>query len=168
MLNSFVLLVLTSVLLYIVPQGRVAYWADWHFWGLSKTQWDNLHINLGFLFLLAGLLHIYYNWNPMVAYMKNRAKELKIFTPSFTVSLVLTLVVGVGTLLNIPPMSTVINFGNSIKDAGAEKYGEPPYGHAEQSSLKLFAKQTNLALDQAEELLKTAGIKFDGEQQTIL
>lgn len=168
MLISFVLLVLTSVLLYIVPQGRVAYWADWHFWGMSKTQWGNLHINLGFLFLLAGLLHIYYNWKPMVAYMKNRAKELKIFTPSFTVSLVLTLVVGVGTLLNIPPMSTVINFGNSIKDAAAEKYGEPPYGHAELSSLKLFAKQTDHDLDQAKELLNKAGIKFDGEEQTIL
>jgi len=168
MLISFILLVLTSIILYIVPQGRVAYWADWSLWGLSKTQWGNLHINLGFLFLLAGLLHIYYNWKPMVAYMKNRARELKIFTPAFSVSMALTLVVGVGTLLNIPPMATVINFGDSIKDAAAEKYGEPPYGHAELSSLKLFAKQTDLDLDQAKELLNKAGIKFNGEQQTIL
>jgi len=58
MLISFVLLVLTSVILYIVPQGRVAYWADWHLLGLSKSQWGNLHINLGFLFLLAGFLHL--------------------------------------------------------------------------------------------------------------
>ncbi len=168
MLISFVLLVLTSIILYIVPQGRVAYWADWTLWGLSKSQWGDLHINLGFLFLLAGLLHIFYNWNPILAYMKNRAKELKIFTPAFTVSLVLTLVVGIGTLLNIPPMSTVINFGESIKDAAAEKYGEPPYGHAELSSLKLFAKQTDLDLEQAKELLSKAGIKFEGEQQTVL
>jgi len=168
MLISFVLLVLTSVILYIVPQGRVAYWADWHLWGLSKSQWGNLHINLGFLFLLAGFLHLFYNWQVMIAYMKNRAKELTIFTPSFTAALVLTLLVGVGTLLNIPPMSTVINFGDSIKDAAAEKYGEPPYGHAELSSLKLFAKQTELDLEQAKELLYAAGIKFAGEQQTIL
>jgi hypothetical protein len=168
MLISFILLVLTSVILYIVPHGRVAYWADWHMWGLTKTQWANLHINLGFLFLLAGILHIFYNWKPIIVYMKNRSRELKIFTPSFTLSLILPLVVGVGTLLNVPPMSTVINFGESIKDAAAEKYGEPPYGHAELSSLKLFARQTNTDLEQAKMLLKEAGIQFDNDQQTIL
>lgn len=168
MLFSFVLLVLTSIILYIIPHGRVAYWADWHLWGLSKTQWGNLHINLGVLFLLAGLLHIFYNWVPILAYMKNRAKKLNVLTPAFSVSLVLTLVVGVGTLLNVPPMSTVINLSESIKDAASDKYGEPPYGHAELSSLKIFARQTNLDLPRAKELLTAAGISFNGDQQTIL
>ena len=57
---SFIFLVLTSVILYIVPQGRVAYWADWHLWGLTKTEWGNIHINLGLFLLLAILQHIYY------------------------------------------------------------------------------------------------------------
>lgn len=26
---SFVLLIISSVMLYVVPEGRVAYWADW-------------------------------------------------------------------------------------------------------------------------------------------
>jgi hypothetical protein len=168
MLISFVPLALTSVILYIVPHGRVAYWADWHLWGLTKTQWGNLHINLGFLFLLAGLLHIFYNWAPMVAYMKNKSRELKIFTPAFNISFLLTLAVSIGTLMNIPPMSTVIDFGESIKEAAAEKYGEPPYGHAELSSLKLFARQTNLDLDKARELLTKAGITLTDDSQTIL
>lgn len=167
MLISFVFLVLTSVILYIVPQGRVAYWADWHLWGLTKGQWGDLHINLGFLFLFAGLLHIYYNWKPLKAYMKNRARELKIFTPSFNVAMVLTLVVGIGTYFEIPPMSTVINFGNSIKDAAAEKYGEPPYGHAELSSLKLFSKKQGLDLEKAVQLLEGAGIQFEGSAETL-
>jgi hypothetical protein len=54
------------------------------------------------------------------------------------------LVVGVGTYFQVPPMSTVIDFGESFKDAAAEKYGEPPYGHAELSSLKVFVKKMNL------------------------
>jgi len=101
MLISFVLLVLTSVILYIVPQGRVAYWPDWHLWGLSKTQWGNLHINLGFLFLLAGFLHLFYNWKPMMAYMKNKAKKLKVFTANFNIAMILTVVISVGTLAEI-------------------------------------------------------------------
>ena len=168
MLISFVLLVLTSVILYIVPHGRVAYWADWHLWGLTKTQWGNLHVNLGLLFLLAGLLHIFYNWKPILAYMKNRARQVKIFTPAFNIALLLTLIVGIGTLANIPPMSTVTDFGETIKDAASKKYGEPPYGHAELSSLRLFARQTNLDLEQAKELLTKAGINFTGDGQSLL
>jgi len=167
MLISFVLLVLTSIILYIVPQGRIAYWADWHLWGMTKTEWGSLHINLGFLFLLAGLLHIFYNWAPIKAYMKNRARELRVFTPSFNVALLLTLVVGVGTYLEIPPMSSVISLGDAIKDAGAEKYGEPPYGHAELSSLQLFSKKQGLDLDQAMDILKKAGIHFKDSKDTI-
>ena len=80
MFVSFILLVLTSIILYIVPHGRVAYWADWHLWGLTKREWGSLHINLGFLFLFAGLLHMYYNWAPIKAYMKDRSKELKVYS----------------------------------------------------------------------------------------
>jgi Domain of unknown function (DUF4405) len=167
MLVSFIILVLTSIILYIVPQGRIAYWADWHLWGMTKTEWGNLHINLGFLFLLAGLLHIFYNWAPIKAYMKNRARELRVFTPSFNVALLLTLIVGIGTYLEIPPMSSVISLGDSFKDAGAEKYGEPPYGHAELSSLQLFSKKQGLDLDQALELLQKAGIQFNDSKDTL-
>jgi hypothetical protein len=49
---AFILMVLTSIVLYIVPQGRVAYWADWRLLGLTKTDWGNININLGLLFLI--------------------------------------------------------------------------------------------------------------------
>jgi len=168
MLISFVVLILTSVILYIVPQGRIAYWADWHLWGLTKAEWGNLHINIGFLFLLAGLLHLYYNWRPITAYMKNRARELKVFTLPFNIAMLLTLIVAVGTYLEIPPMSSVINFGESIKDRAAEKYGEPPYGHAELSSLKLFAKKQGMDLEQVLVLLEKEGIEFKDSSDTLL
>lgn len=167
MLLSFILCILTSIILYIVPQGRVAYWADWHMWGMTKTDWGNLHINLGFLFIFAGLLHLYYNWKVITAYMKNKAKEVKVFTPSFNVALVLCLVVGLGTFLKIPPVYSVISFGDSIKDAAAEKYGEPPYGHAELSSLKSFVKKVDIDLAEGKKLLSTAGVTITGDQQTI-
>lgn len=167
MLLSFILCILTSIILYIVPQGRVAYWADWHLWGMTKGQWGDLHINLGFLFVFAGLLHVFYNWSVIVAYMKNKARQVKVFTPSFNIALILCLVVGFGTFFKIPPVYSVIDFSESIKDAAAEKYGEPPYGHAELSSLKGFVKKVDIDLEEAKELLQKAGIKFTGDQQTI-
>ncbi len=167
MLLSFVLCILTSIILYIVPQGRVAYWADWHLWGMTKTQWGDLHVNLGFLFLFAGLLHLYYNWTVITAYMKNKARKVNIFTPSFNVALLLCIIVGLGTFYKIPPVYSVISFGESIKDAAAEKYGEPPYGHAELSSLKSFVKKVDIDLDEAKKLLNKAGVVFTGDQQSI-
>ncbi len=168
MLLSFILLTLTSIILYIVPEGRVAYWSAWTMMGLSKPQWGDVHINLGFLFLAAAFLHLYYNWKPMTAYMKNRARELKIFTPNFNVALLITLVFTIGTLVNIPPFSSILDLGTSFKDAAADKYGEPPYGHAELSSLTMFAKRTSLDLEEIKKQLTAANIIFTGDEQTLL
>ena len=168
MLISFVLCILTSVILYIVPHGRIAYWSDWRLWRLSKTQWSDLHLNLGILLLLAGFLHLYYNWKPITAYLKDKAKTLKVFTVNFNVALMLTLAFGLGTYFHIPPMSTILNISESIKDAAVVKYGEPPYGHAELSSLKMFAKKVNLDLKKSIELLQQAGIRYENEKTTIV
>ncbi len=168
MLLSFILLIVTSIVLYVVPEGRVAYWSDWQFMGLSKSQWGDVHINLGVLFLLAGFLHLYYNWNPILAYMKNKAKQIKVFTPDFNVALIITVIFTAGTLLNIPPMSTILDFSASFKDAGARKYGEPPYGHAELSSLKMFAKRTGLDLETIKASLETSNMVFQSDRQTLL
>lgn len=167
-LISFILILLTSIILYIVPQGRIAYWSDWHLWGLSKTQWGNLHINLGVLFLLAMFLHIYYNWNPLMAYMKNKAKELTILTPNFNAALVITLTVGVGTYFMVPPFSSFLILSENIKERGARIYGEPPFGHAELSPLNSLVKKTGLELDTSLEKLKAAGIKIDKQDQIFL
>ncbi len=166
-LVSFVLEMLTSVILYIVPQGRVAYWSDWRLWGLSKTQWGSLHVNLGVLFLIAIGLHLYYNWSPIVAYLKNKSAELRIFTVDFTVALFLTLFCLLGTYWELPPFSTIITIGEQIKEAGAQKYGEPPYGHAELSSLATFSKTVALDLDASLRRLAAANIRVNSPSQSI-
>lgn len=168
MLTSFALLVLTSAILFIEPQGRVAYWSDWRLWGLSKTQWGDLHLNLGALFLLAGIFHLVYNWKLVTAYLKDKAKHMKIFTPNFNLALIVTVFVAAGTLLNVPPMSTLVSIGASITERANQKYGEPPYGHAELSSLKMFARRTDLDLAKTLGMLKEAGIDVSHSGQTIL
>lgn len=166
-LLSFILLVLTSVILYIVPQGRIAYWSDWMLWGLDKTQWGSLHINLGILFLLSVFLHIFYNWKPMMFYLKDRTRQFRLFTADFNAALIITMLVGLGTYADLPPFSTIINFSENIKDKAARFYGEPPYGHAELSSLKTFTEKTKLDLQNSIEKLQKSGIKVENDHQTI-
>jgi hypothetical protein len=164
---SFILMVVTSTILYLVPQGRVAYWADWRMAGLTKTQWGDIHINVGLLFLLALGLHIYYNWKPLMAYLKGRTRQMKVFTPAFNVALALCLLTVAGSLFAVPPFSWVLDFNTALKDAGAEKYGEPPYGHAELSSLKTFAKKMDIDAAAARQRLEAAGFQVTGEDQTL-
>lgn len=169
-LISFVLLIVTSIVLYIVPEGRVAYWADWRLWALSKGDWAGVHTNLGFLFLISILLHIYYNWKPMISYMKNRAKQMRVFTPDFNISLVVTLVVFFFTLWGVPPFSSILHLSESIKENASVKYGEPPYSHAELSPLISFVvnSKVNLDLDESLKLLESAGIKVDNVDQPMI
>ncbi len=164
---AFILMVLTSIVLYIVPQGRVAYWADWRLWGLTKTDWGNIHINLGLLFLIALSLHIYYNWKPLMSYLKSKARRMKMLTPEFNAALVITVVFIVGTYFLLPPFSWVMGLNDHFKDAGAEKYGEPPYGHAELSSLKTFSKKMRLDLEKSLNLLSQAGYPVEGGEMTL-
>lgn len=164
---AFVLTLLTSIILYIVPQGRVAYWADWRLWGLTKTEWGNLHINLGLLFFIALFLHVYYNWKPLMAYLKNRARQFNLFTRAFNIALLVTLVCAVGTYFLIPPFSWVMVLNDHFKESGAARYGEPPYGHAELSSLKVFAGKMNLDLGKSMALLEKAGFKVEDPEITL-
>ncbi len=164
---SFLLMLLTSVILYIVPQGRVAYWADWRLWGLSKSDWGNIHINMGFVFLAALSFHIYYNWKAITSYLKDRTRHMKVFTPDFNVALIVTVVAALGTYFMIPPFSWVISLSEKIKDGAAVKYGEPPYGHAELSSLKTFTQKLNLDLAKSMNLLELAGYATQDDQVTL-
>jgi hypothetical protein len=167
MLVSLVVLLVNSIILYIVPEGRVAYWADWHLGGLTKTEWGDQHVTVGVLFLVASVLHIVFNWSAIKAYMKNKARELRVFTGSFNVAVIITLLVAVGTYYEVPPMSSIIALGGSIKDDGSKKYGEPPYGHAELSSLQLFAKKEQLDADKAIVLMKEKGLQVESSKEIL-
>jgi len=61
---SFLIMTYTGLMLFIVPHGRVAYWSDWHLFGLSKSQYGVLHTISIVSFLIFSTLHIYYNWKP--------------------------------------------------------------------------------------------------------
>lgn len=166
-LIAFVFLTLTSIILYIVPQGRIAYWANWRLWGLSKTDWTNIHINLGLLFLISILLHIYFNWKPMISYLKDKARNLRIVTREFNIALIVTAVFMIGSYFMLPPFAWVIDLNDALKTAAAKRHGEPPYGHAELSSFTVFTKKVGIDAQVAKANLKQAGIVLRDNQETI-
>ena len=165
---SFAAMVLTGIMLFIVPQGRVAYWSNWRLWGLDKTQWGDLHIACGALMLVCGLFHIYFNWRTIMVYLKTKARRMRVFTPEFNVALaVIVLVLGL-TLAQAPPFVWLLEWNASIKDAAALVHGDPPYGHAEESTLSILLSRLDLDETAALKALETAGIAYDGPDWTVL
>ncbi len=167
LLFSILGMLTSSIVLYIVPQGRVAYWSNWSLWGLSKTQWGNLHTNMGLIMVIAAIFHVYYNWGPIMVYLKTKTREFRLFTPEFNAALVLFILVTVGTLGTWPPLSWIQSGGEKIKDHGARTLGEPPYGHAEESSMRVFLRNVGLAGEVAQANLQAAGIEITDPEMTI-
>lgn len=165
-LFAFLATILTSIILYIAPHGRVAYWSTWKLWGLDKVQWGNLHVTIGTLFVLALLIHAYYNWTPLIAYLSKK-RHLIFFTKECVISVLVLVIVGLGTFYEVPPFSTLLDFSESLKDAAAVKYGEPPYGHAELSSLASLAKKVGLTPESILEGLAKAGYRAENTRLTL-
>jgi hypothetical protein len=166
-LLSFVIMLISSIVLFVVPQGRIAYWANWTLAGLDKEQWNAIHINTGFLFLAALGFHIYMNWRAIKTYLNTRSKEFRLFTKEFNVALAITATCVIGTYASIPPFSTLLDLSGTLKASAASTYGEPPYGHAELSTLAGFSEKMKLDVAQSIERLSSAGYAVTGPDQTL-
>ncbi len=164
MLLSMLAMTYTGIILFISPHGRIANWANWELLGLSKEQYAQLHSTFMIIFIIGAILHIYYNFKPMISYLKNKSKEFVFFTKDMLVASVLFVLFIVGTLFEISPFSNFLNFGEDFKSSWEKDYGTAPYSHAELSSIKSFSKKLSYDLEKVEEILNSNNIKFKTEQ----
>ena len=155
---AFLVMTYTGIMLFIVPQGKIAYWTNWELFGLSKTQYGNLHVIFMVLFLLGMILHLYLNWSPLVAYLKNKKREFSLLTKEFILAFSFTIIFILGTLYEVAPFKTFLDFEASIKESWVTEKTIPPYGHAELSSLKALCKKSYIDLDKAIITLEKNGI----------
>ena len=125
---SGLVMLTTSIVLYLGPAGHVSHFCPWTFMGLSRHHWGVLHLNAGILFCLAMVVHTYLNWSLLLAYIKKSTSKYTAIP--LTVSLVLTLYVCVGGYYEIPPMGQLLGIARACRMSSIQKYGSPPYGAA--------------------------------------
>ena len=167
-LVGFILLLLTAIILYIEPHGRVAYWIKWNFLGLEKDQWGNIHLFSGLLFLVAGGFHLYYNWKPLIKYLSGRIETGLRYKRELMMSSLIFLWIIASGIWSLPPLVYMADLGEAIKSAWVTSADlEPPFGHAEQASLKTFCKKQGIPLDRAMAELRAAGFKVSNSANTL-
>lgn len=164
---SFLIMSYTGIMLYIVPQGKVAYWSDWQLLGLTKTQYGELHVTSMFTMLIFGFLHIYYNWKPIVSYLKDSSKKVSFTKKELVIAFGINAFIVVSTLYMIQPVKSLIDLEDYVKDKWAVIYGEPPYGHAEESKLTVICEKEKLDIKIVKERLDSKNIVYKDED-TIL
>lgn len=158
---SFLTMSYTGLMLYITPKGKIAYWADWHMLGLTKSEYGNIHTTSMVIFLSFAIIHIYYNWMPLISYLKNTAKKISFTKKEFLIALTINIFFIAGTLYPIQPMKGILDVGQDIKEYWVEIHGNPPYGHAEESSLRKFSRRMSIDLEEAKEALDAEGIIYN-------
>jgi hypothetical protein len=167
--GGFLVMTVTGLALFTIPAGRVANWVDWAMAGLTKEQWTAIHVTSSLLFVAAGLLHLWYNWGTFMGWLRRRLAgghvQLRAEGP---VTVVFLIGLVVGTLYEVPPFTWVLDLSASIKDSwSVDPAMEPPFGHAEEVTLKTLALRTATKADDIVAALKDAGWKVESANQTV-
>lgn len=177
---GFIFLASSGIMLFVSPQGRVAYWAGWTMLGLSKDQWASVHTTFMILFLTVGIWHIVLNWRPIVGYLKDRTRKVRLTRPEFLTSLGICVVCFAGPLLGLPPFQQLLDASEGIKAYWEGTHGSPPWGHAEESPLDRFCERiggfrgstgggrVTVDCDAAVEALEAAGVSVDSRTDRII
>ena len=165
---AFVVLTVTGLVLYVVPHGRVAYWVHWSLAGMEKEQWAWVHMMFGGVFIVTGVLHLYFNWKPFKQYFADRIKGHLALKREVFIATALTVAIFIVSALNIPPASWVIDLNSAIKGSWVTSPElEPPFGHAEEISVAGIARRIRFDLDTAMGNLHTAGVRVESPQASL-
>jgi hypothetical protein len=105
----------SGVVLYITPLGRFANWTNWTLMGLDKHEWAAIHTVFGYFLLIIIGLHLYFNWRVMMHFFWSKLHNSFNLKREFIVASAIIALVFAGILWNIPPFSSVMDFGRNAK-----------------------------------------------------
>ena len=138
---SFIGMVFTGIVLFIVPPGRVANWTGWTFLVLTKHQWIALHDWMSIIFVIASAFHLYLNWKAFVGYFKSKITRAFALRTEWALALTVFAVVFIGTAVGVAPFSTLMAWNESIKHGWDSPRQRAPIPHAELLTLTELAEQ---------------------------
>jgi len=164
---SFIVDLISGIILYIAPPGRVANWTDWQIWGLSKDQWGAIHTIFGYVLLFIIAVHIYNNWTMLWHFIWSKVRKTMNLRKEMVWATLICLIIFMGTLWEMPPFSSTMDLGDYFKDSWEENKVDTPIAHGELLSLEEFANTVKVPVDQIMSALKSKGYKVKNVQQPI-
>lgn len=168
LMAAFLVSVISGIMLYVAPPGRIANWTNWQILGLSKTQWTSFHIVFATLFIVTGIFHIFYfNWKLLWSYINRKTKRGIYYRKEFFIALVIFIILAIGTWAKIPPIISVVDLGDYITDSWEVKEDQPPEAHAELFTIREFSDKIGQPLETVMNTLISKSYIPDGAEQTL-
>ncbi|MGK7393895.1 MAG: DUF4405 domain-containing protein [Candidatus Cyclobacteriaceae bacterium M3_2C_046] len=165
---SFFFIFISGLILYVAPPGRVAHWNNWILIGFGKDSWQAIHTIFSYAFAAFAFFHIFsMNWRSIWSYIKLRSQNQLNKKKEFWASVILSLLIFLGTAANIPPFESVMTLGETLKNSWEDKENMPPVPHTELYTLAGLSEQfLHVPADQLQDKLQKAGLKVN-EGQTL-
>lgn len=139
---TFLVISMSGIALFLSPKGRIANWIEWRFLGFTKDQWSEMHIVFITIFLIAGILHLFwFNWKVFWNYIKTRSGKGLNRRWEFWLSVLFLTILMAGVLWRIQPVISIVNLNNVIKDSYEKTENQPPVPHAETLTVSEFAEK---------------------------
>ncbi len=164
---SFLIMTVSGVILFLSPAGRVANWSNWRLFGLLKSQWQAVHTIFTFIFVIAIIFHLFFNWRPLIAYLKMKIGAAVLPRKEILGASIFAVLIFVLTVYGVTPFSSVMTFGESLKDSWSSSSTEPPVPHAEEQSIVKFAETIKIPAAKLISQLSLKGIKVEKESSSI-
>lgn len=135
---SFVILLLTGAELYVAPHDHAIDWLSWTFLGMDQDIFTELHIIFGLLFLVTSLVHIGYNFKPLLNYFKKPGSGMNFFTEVMVASILSFLII-IGTLAGLPGPANILELGERVQESWTASYPEAPIPNTESLTIRQLA-----------------------------
>lgn len=155
----FLALILSGAVLFLAPPGRVANWTQWEILGLTKHGWGDLHIAFGALFVVAGLIHVAFNWRPLLQHLGARWAARGGFRLEGIAAALLALAVFAGTRWEVPPIATLLAWSEALRQGWEDNRARAPIPHAELLTLGELAEEAGVTTEEALARLAAAGVR---------
>lgn len=156
---GFLALLVSGSVLLVSPPGRVANWTDWRMLGLSKHGWGDLHITFGALFVVGGLIHLAFNWRPMLQHLGRGLAS----RPGLRLEWVAAVLVGgavfAGTRAGVPPFSSLLAWSEQVRGSWEENRDLAPISHAELLALRELVGHAGVEPGEALARLEASGLR---------
>lgn len=102
---GFLGMVVSGIVVFIAPSGRLAGSLDWSALGLARVQWEQLHLTMAVVFIGAGLWHIWLHWPVVRNLLWSAAARTLCHRRELALALVITALVVIVAVMSLPPAS---------------------------------------------------------------
>ena len=116
LVGLMVLFVVSGVALFVAPPGQMANTLGWTLVGLSKGQWETVHIAFGLLWVPLVVLHLVFNRRVLVSYLRDRVSRTFVWRRELLAAVVVTAALGVTAVLDLPPVAQLMEWEESFAD----------------------------------------------------